>query len=367
MARNGQWERVEPHLYRLKHQTPTGEWTTRYYVRFQDWKGVNRSFPAGTDMRGARSKKKRLLGDNERRVDFDKGKTETVTLARWGQTYLNTYAREKKSLPDDARHIQHLCRILGGNLLLSQITRAHVEQFKQIRKTETHQGRPISETTVDRSLEVLRHMLRIAEEEGILEKFPRVKLYKPDNSRERVLSEEEYQWLLAVSPVHLRRIILCAYETGMRSGEIQGLTWNKVDLKAGLIRLEGKDTKTGEGRNVPISPILREIMEDIRKELREEKVTPIDGRVFTWKGKPMTEGWKTAFKTACRKAGLMDLHFHDLRHTFVTRKVREGWDYKRIMAITGHKTFAVFQRYNNPSEEDIKEVVLVAPPRKVVG
>jgi hypothetical protein len=36
MARNGTWERVEPHLYRLKHQTPTGEWTTRYYVRFQD-------------------------------------------------------------------------------------------------------------------------------------------------------------------------------------------------------------------------------------------------------------------------------------------------------------------------------------------
>ena len=74
-----------------------------------------------------------------------------------------------------------------------------------------------------------------------------------------------------------------------------------------------------------------------------------------------------AFVAACRRAGLTDLHFHDLRHTFVTRKVREGWDYKRIMAITGHKTFAVFQRYNNPSEEDIKAVVLAAPPRKVVG
>ena len=39
MAKNGEWERVEPQLYRLKHQTPTGEWTTRYYVRFKDWKG----------------------------------------------------------------------------------------------------------------------------------------------------------------------------------------------------------------------------------------------------------------------------------------------------------------------------------------
>jgi len=74
----------------------------------------------------------------------------------------------------------------------------------------------------------------------------------------------------------------------------------------------------------------------------------------------MTEGWKTAFNTACRRAGLTALWFHDLRHTFVTRKVREGWDYKRIMAITDHKTFAVFQRYNNPSEDDIKEVVLAS-------
>jgi len=63
----------------------------------------------------------------------------------------------------------------------------------------------------------------------------------------------------------------------------------------------------------------------------------------------------------------MDLHFHDLRHTFVTRKMRRGWDYKRIMAIMGHTTFATFQRYNNPREDDIKTVVLGNPAKKVVG
>jgi integrase len=367
MARNGQWERVEPQLYRLKHETPTGEWTTRYYVRFQDWKGVNRSVPAGSDLRGARTKKKILLGENARRTDFDKEKTRNMTLARWGELYLSTYAKEKKSVEDDARHIQHLCRILGGNLLLAQITRAHTEQFKQTRKTERHRDTPISETTIDRSLEVLRHMLRIAEEEGVIVTVPKVKLYKPNNARERALNGEEYARLLAAASPHLRHIIVCAYETGMRRGEIQSLTWNKVDLKAGLIRLESTDTKTGEGRPVPISAPLRVILDEIRHTLRAEKVLPIDGRVFTWKGKPMTEGWKTAFRAACRRANLADLHFHDLRHTFVTRKVKEGWDYKRIMAITGHKTFAVFQRYNNPSEEDIKAVVLDEPPRKVVG
>ena len=76
----------------------------------------------------------------------------------------------------------------------------------------------------------------------------------------------------------------------------------------------------------------------------------------------MSEGWKRAFLSACRKANLENLRFHDIRHPFVTRKVKEGHDYKRIMAITGHKIFATFQRYNNPSEEDVREVVAVSPP-----
>jgi hypothetical protein len=112
MAKNGTWERVESQLYRLKHPTSTGEWTTRYYVRFKDWKGINRKFPAGTDLRGARTKKKILLGENARRTDFDKDKTQNITLAQWGEVYLTTFAKEKKSVADDACHIQHLCRIL---------------------------------------------------------------------------------------------------------------------------------------------------------------------------------------------------------------------------------------------------------------
>ena len=76
----------------------------------------------------------------------------------------------------------------------------------------------------------------------------------------------------------------------------------------------------------------------------------------------MSGGWKRAFLSAGKRAGIENLRFHDIRHTFVTRKVEEGHDYKRIMAITGHKTFAAFQRYNTPSEEDVSEVVATPPP-----
>ena len=76
----------------------------------------------------------------------------------------------------------------------------------------------------------------------------------------------------------------------------------------------------------------------------EREGGPDRRHVFTRGGRAMSEGWKRAFQTASLKAGLEDFRFHGPRHTFVTRKVREGWDYKRIMAITGHKILAVFQR-----------------------
>lgn len=352
------WERVEPYLYRVTRPVCATEWSVSYYVKFQDWKGVMRTVPAGKNLKAARKKKELLLADNLREVDFDKDKVKGMTFAQWGKIYLERYASKKRSSREDARHVQTLSGFFG-NLLLSQITRAKVEEFKKIRKErQTWRGQPVSDAYCNRELACLRHLLKLALEEGIIETAPIVRLYKESNARERALSAEEYQRLLAVSPLHLQRIIVCAYETAMRAGEIKGLTWDKVDLKTGFIRLAATDTKTNEKRAIPVSLVLQGILEEIRKEQREGKVTPIGGHVFTWGGRAMSEGWKRAWATACQKAGLADLRFHDLRHTFVTRKVREGQDYKRIMAITGHKTFAVFQRYNNPSEEDLKDVVL---------
>lgn len=296
MARNGQWERVEPHLYRLKHQTPPGEWTTRYYVRLKDWKGIKRSFPAGTDLRGARSKKKILLGENERRVDFDKDKQQALTFAPWAALYLEHDATKKRSFAEDQRHVQTLSAFFG-KLLLSQITTERVEEFKQLRKDRlTWRGTPVSNAYCNRELECLRPILRLAVEKRLIDSPPTVKLHQEDNARDMALSEEEYQRLLAVSPLHLRRIIICGYETGMRAGEIAKLTWDKVDLKSGFIRLAAEDTKTNTKRAIPLSPLLRETVEEIHKEQRDGKVAPIGGHVFTWQGKPLYVAGETSSK-----------------------------------------------------------------------
>src|SRR5262245_15942982 len=154
MAKNGTWERVEPQLYRLKHQTPTGEWTTRYYVRFRDWKGVNRRFPAGTDLRAARTKKRLLLGDNERRADFDKGKVQSLTFARWAERFLDL-KKHRKSVSRYQTALKYLSPVFGP-LPLERITRAKVEEYKNLRREQQCQyGRPPQDSTVNRELATL--------------------------------------------------------------------------------------------------------------------------------------------------------------------------------------------------------------------
>jgi integrase len=77
-------------------------------------------------------------------------------------------------------------------------------------------------------------------------------------------------------------------------------------------------------------------------------------QVFTYRGRPI-KGIRTAFLKACRKVGIEDFRFHDLRHTFNTNMRKAGVDQSVIMKLTGHKTAAMFHRYNTVDAADAKE------------
>lgn len=363
MARNEEWKRVEPYLYRRKYQTPAGEWTTRFFVRFQDWKGINRKIAGGTDLRAARRKLRALLGDNARGVDFDKGKMERLTFTRWADRYLEL-AAEKRTLQDDICMLKVL-RAELGSLPLEEITYAKIKAFTlKLRQTPIrhHPDKPQMPTlaTCNRKLALLRHILRMAWKEGLIEKLPAVDLFQEDNERDRVLTEEEFTALYEQAATHLQPILLCAWETGMRRGEILSLTWPKANLRENLISLESQDTKTKRRRLIPISRKLRDTFLSLCQA--RSKVADIHQHVFLGvTGKPV-KNIQEAFDNAVDRAGLKDVHFHDLRRSFVTRKVTEGWDRDHVKAITGHRTDKVFARYNKPSLETLRAVVDGAPP-----
>ena len=113
-----------------------------------------------------------------------------------------------------------------------------------------------------------------------------------------------------------------AYQPGMRSGEILGLTWDRVGMKAGLIRLRPEDTKTEDARLVPLTAELTHLLRDLytlRYLLHKEHVFLLKGQ---W-----VNSIKTALKAACRRANVESFRFHDFRHTAVTNMRRARIDH----------------------------------------
>ena len=127
-----------------------------------------------------------------------------------------------------------------------------------------------------------------------------------------------------------------------------------MDLNAGVIRLRPEDTKTHEGRIIPLTKAVLERLASLPRAL------DADGHrvpyVFTYHGKPI-RSIQQAFVVACRSAGIAGAVFHDLRHTFVTNMRRAGVDYFCIMAITGHKTMVVFKRYHTIDHGDLRQAI----------
>jgi integrase len=220
-------------------------------------------------------------------------------------------------------------------------------------------NRLLSLATCNRKLALLRHILRMAWKEGLIEKLPAVELFQEDNERDRVLAEEEFSRLYDQAASHLKPILLCAWETGMRRGEILSLTWHRVNLRENLISLESQDTKTKRRRQVPISQKLQDTLLSLRQA--QGKVADIHQHVFLGTTGNPVKNIREAFDNAVDRAGLKDVHFHDLRRSFATRKVAEGWDRDYVKAITGHRTDKVFARYNKPSLDTLRAVVEGAP------
>jgi len=123
-----------------------------------------------------------------------------------------------------------------------------------------------------------------------------------------------------------------ALMTGMRQSEQFGLTWDRVDLSAGVIRLP--ETKAGPGRFVLLNARAKTVM----SMLFDRSIG--DGKVFPHNKKPR---WFT--KQATRAAGISGVTWHTLRHTFISRLVMEGVDLRTVMELAGHKTIQMTMRY----------------------
>ena len=180
----------------------------------------------------------------------------SITLAQAAERYLAAKGR-KRTLAEDKRQLEHLKSAFGADTLLSQITAAKVSAYKTQRLSTNSErtDRPLTAAAVNRPLALLRHLLRLAHEEWeILVAVPKIRLEKEPQGRIRWLEPDEESRLLAACGKSQNRSLLAmvtvALETGLRKGELLGLTWDRVDFSRGILRLEV--TKNGKRREVPM-------------------------------------------------------------------------------------------------------------------
>ncbi|MFO1209721.1 MAG: site-specific integrase [Amaricoccus sp.] len=184
----------------------------------------------------------------------------------------------------------------------------------------------VLDSTTRRRLSVLQSALNYALAEGKLIYAPKVTLTDSGIPRDRFLTRDEAARLLRAAPPHLRRFILIALATGTRHKAILGLRWTQslnsgwVDLERGIIHRKGARERETKKRRGDVA-IPRGLLDHLRRWARAG-----GSHVVMERGKPCGT-IRRSFATACERAGLTDLHPHDLKRTAVT------WAFQRGMTI----------------------------------
>ena len=142
-----------------------------------------------------------------------------------------------------------------------------------------------------------------------------------------------------------------AIGTGMRRGELLRLEWSNVDFQRGIIHvLRAKSPlNKPKSRMLPMSQPVRRVLLELRRARKGDYV-------IQRKGKRMVE-IKKAFRAACDDAGIVDFHFHDLRHTFATRLGDAGHSSRTIAALLGHATTIMTDRYTHATDNALRAAV----------
>lgn len=254
-------------------------------------------------------------------------------------------AFQKKSLADDEQRFAGIVEYFGDVAVASITPTAIGRLRKHLQQSDNGRGGTFSLATCNRYLALLRAALNLAVEKELLDRAPKIKLFKEDNRRERVVTRGEYDLLLrSTNSEQLKRAIILGYWTAMRLGEICRLTWDDINLQNRTIRI--RVSKSGKPRTVPIhSELLAHLKRWCSENPREQDVIAyLDTTISRY------------FSRLVRKLGLDGVVFHSLRHSALSNLRRAGADIHVLQSISGHCTLSMVQRYVHVDYKDVAEI-----------
>jgi len=242
------------------------------------------------------------------------------------------------------------------NKLVYDVTPEKIECFKSKRL------KSVQPVTVNIELRCLKAGFNLAAKYNYVKTNPfmYVKQIKEVQKEKMVFTQDEIQRLLYVVDIPVMKyFILIGVYTGMRLGEILNLEWKDILLEERLIKILNKDDykiKTGKVRTVPISDKLLIALMEMKQNYRE----PDKSFVFqSYKCKPFDKSFITRkFKYFVRKAKLNDtLHFHNLRHTFITELLKKGVSIYKVQKLAGHSSIKTTEGYAHLVVDDLRSAV----------
>lgn len=216
---------------------------------------------------------------------------------------------------------------LGRDTRVAKLTNAMLMDYRARRR-----GHGLQQHSINREIVILRAALTYARKiHGEAHPdFEWSALRTPEPpGRIRFLSRDEYSAIMAVAHPTLRPIILCAVTTGLREGNILDLDWSDVNLSGGWITVLVKGNKR---HAVRVTAPLRASLAMTPPERRK-------GRVYD------RTNFRKRWIAAVKAAGLADVRFHDLRHTFASWARQAGADIADICEALGHSDVSMTMRY----------------------
>ncbi|MBP6205241.1 MAG: site-specific integrase [Nitrospira sp.] len=247
-------------------------------------------------------------------------------------------------------------RAFFGERTLGEITPKLIVEYKSLRYAAG-----VKPASINRELTCLRKAFSLAKREWEWcrdNPVSRVSLEKGVTKRDRWLMEDEEARLLDTCPSWLRELVVFALHSGMRLGEILSLTWTGVDLFRRTATVF--ESKNGERRTVPLNHTVMALLTE-KAKVRHIKTALVFPSLAGTRLDP--NHLRRALRPAMAKAGIVNCHFHDLRHTFATRLVQSGVDLYKVQRLLGHKSPMMTQRYAHHYPESLRDGVEILDRR----
>jgi integrase len=315
----------------IRQDAKNGYW----YIDFTDANGKRVKRSSGTkDRKAAQELHDRLKSDSWREGNL--GDTPDHKFEELAITYLKSIQGDKY-YDAKAKMVGFWVDHFKGKPLRS-ISASMIKAALPVMSSAASTTKPkqITPATQNRYLASIGKLMSVAVELEWIDFAPKVKAKREPKVNVRWITHQEAERLIACADrTWIKNIIQFALATGCRAGEILSLDWSAVDMDKRHAYIGAENAKSGRGRAIPLNDLAITSMTG-----RERS-----GRVFTCNGNELSLVSHKAFQRACTAAGIEDLRFHDLRHTWASWHVQNGTPLMVLKELGGWQEVAMVQKY----------------------